>query len=68
MSNVSLINGHIDDCEDFNDFEDFEDDEDDDIWEFIGDDTYKCRKCETKIYVDNYLDLPPYCKECEKWK
>jgi hypothetical protein len=31
MSNVSLINGHIDDCEDFNDFNDFEDDDGDDM-------------------------------------
>jgi hypothetical protein len=31
MSNVSLINGHIDDCEDFNDFNDFEDDDGDDF-------------------------------------
>lgn len=31
MSDVSLINGHIDDCEDFNDFNDFEDDDGDDF-------------------------------------
>jgi hypothetical protein len=31
MSNVSLINGHIDDCEDFNDFDDLENDDGDDF-------------------------------------
>ena len=31
MSNVSLINGHIDDCEDFNDFDDLGNDDGDDF-------------------------------------
>jgi hypothetical protein len=28
---ASMIDGHIDDCEDFNDFDDFEDDDGDDF-------------------------------------
>lgn len=54
--NVSLINGHIDK---------------DDIWEKLDNsrayyDGYRCRKCGTVIVVEDYLDLPCYCKECEK--
>lgn len=54
---VSMINGHPDK---------------DDIWEKIDNssayyDGYKCRKCGTVIVVEDYLDLPCYCKECEKY-
>lgn len=54
--NVSLINGHIDK---------------DDIWEKLDNsrayyDGYRCRKCGTVIVVEDAIDLPSYCKECEK--
>lgn len=53
---VSMINGHPDK---------------DDIWEKLDNsrayyDGYRCRKCGTVIVVEDYLDLPSYCKECEK--
>ena len=43
----------------------------DDIWEPLDNsrayyDGYRCRKCGTVIVVEDYLDLPCYCKECEK--
>ena len=43
----------------------------DDIWEKLDNsrayyDGYRCRKCGTVIVVADYLDLPCYCKECEK--
>ena len=43
----------------------------DDIWEKLDNsrayyDGYRCRKCGTVIVVEDYLDLPCYCKECEK--
>lgn len=44
----------------------------DDIWEPLDNsrayyDGYRCRKCGTVIVVEDYLDLPCYCKECEKY-
>lgn len=43
----------------------------DDIWEQLDNrgayyDGYKCRKCGTVIVVEDAIDLPSYCKECEK--
>jgi hypothetical protein len=55
--NVSMIDGHIDD----------------DIWEQLDNrgayyDGYRCKKCKTIIIVEDALDLPCYCKECEKYE
>lgn len=54
---VGLIDGHIDD----------------DIWEQLDSkgayyDGYRCKKCGAVIIVEDAIDLPSYCKECEKQK
>ncbi len=67
-NNVSLIDGHIDDCEDFNDFDDYEEDDEDD--------DHPCVNCSSRDSCDcwdsqfcctlcHYYNDNPDCSSCD---